>query len=76
MLLIGATPNTTGVYLAALMFDSDTSFYVDDIQRLTGWDEMDIQRGLNELEELGEVLVDPVYELVDDEYLPPYFQQN
>ena len=76
MILIGASPNTAGVYLACLLYQGDTSFYVDDIQTLTGWSEEDIKKGLNELEELGEVLVDPVYELVDDEYLPPYFHQN
>ena len=76
MILIGASPNTAGVYLACLLFQGDKSFYVDDIQVLTGWSEKDIKKGLNELEELGEVLADPVYELVDSEFLPPYFHQN
>ena len=76
MILIGASPNTAGVYLACLLFQGDKSFYVDDIQVLTGWSEENIQKGLNELEELGEALVDPVYELVDSEFLPSYFLQN
>ena len=76
MILIGASPNTAGVYLACLLFQGDKSFYVDDNKVLTGWSEEDIKKGLNELEEIGEVLVDPVYELVDSEFLPPYFHQN
>lgn len=62
MILKGVSANTVGVYMAAQIFDGDTAFYRDDIQRLTEWSEEDIQKGLNELEEIGEVLVDHAYD--------------
>ena len=76
ILLVGSSPNTTGVYLASLFYQEDDTFYVSDIKKLTGWNEADIQRGLNELSELGYISEDLVADRICGECLPPYCYRN